>query len=107
MDERWVLTYGCDRERSRRAVTATTTGWQAEITNRNGAVLHPWGQAPVLAQRHNTLIWHRVGIRVLSSHEDIQHWVLLEADSINLTGAARLPLRTSPRGPTPSTGLAR
>ena len=71
-----------DREVSRRAliVTATETGWRIWILNRNGAVIHPWGQAPQRAGDTTTLTWPLVGIRVLG-RRSVQHWVLLEADA--------------------------
>lgn len=31
------------------AITVNQHGWEVTIGNRNGAVLHPWGQAPELA----------------------------------------------------------
>jgi len=83
-----------DRGVSRTAAVVTTApfGWQVEILNGNGAVLHPWGQAPALAGRHNALTWPRIGIRLLSGADPgdadtVQHWLLLESDSINVTNA--------------------
>src|SRR5690349_18919169 len=63
---------------SRRAVAVTTTdfGWQIEVLNRNGAVLHPWGQAPELAPAQLTLNWPLVGLRMLPDSPSSQHWVL-------------------------------
>lgn len=68
-------------------VTATEHGWNVEIRNRNRAMVHPWGQGPTLAGRHNTLTWPRVGIRILNGTEGDptetrRHWLLLEADMI-------------------------
>ena len=71
-----------DKEVSRRAliVTATETGWRIWILNRNGAVIHPWGQAPLRAGDTTTLSWPLVGVRVLG-RQSVQHWVLLEAEA--------------------------
>src|SRR4051794_15891817 len=46
-------------------VTPTEHGWQIEVLNRNGAVLHPWGQAPELAGARETVNWPLVGLRLL------------------------------------------
>lgn len=62
------------------AVTATVAGWQIRTTNRNGAVIHPWGLTPHRAQPAHLLHWPLVGVRVLGSERDQQHWVLLESD---------------------------
>ena len=71
-----------DKEVSRRAliVTPTETGWRIWILNRNGAVIHPWGQAPLRAGDTTTLSWPLVGVRVLG-RQSVQHWVLLEAEA--------------------------
>ncbi len=68
---------------SRRALTVTAAfaGWQIRTTNRNGAVIHPWGLAPYRAQPTHFLRWPLVGVRVLGTEQDQQHWVLLESDS--------------------------
>ncbi|MEJ3652018.1 hypothetical protein WEH80_03270 [Actinomycetes bacterium KLBMP 9759] len=71
-------------------VTATEQGWQVEIPNRNGAMLHPWGQPPTLAGRHNALVWPRIAFRVLTGADGSdprRHWVLLESDMIAPTAA--------------------
>lgn len=62
------------------AVTATPEGWRIETTNRNGAVIHPWGLTPYRAQRSHLVRWPLVGVRVLGSENRHQHWVLLESD---------------------------
>lgn len=62
------------------AVTATPAGWQIETTNRNGAVIHPWGLTPYRAQKSHLVHWPLVGVRVLGSESRQQHWVLLESD---------------------------
>jgi hypothetical protein len=83
---------------SRRAavVTATADGWDVQVENRNGVVLHPWGQAPSLARRREVLTWPLVGLRVRGSDEAVQHWVLLEAESVE----------PAPSGPTARSGPA-
>ena len=80
-------------------VTATAEGWRIDITNKHGAVLHPWGQAPSLAGSHLVLAWPRIAILLLNGStrggprtEDVQHWLLMEADTLNVT----------PRGPNPT-----
>lgn len=67
---------------SRRAVTiaAGPGGWQIDTTNRNGAVIHPWGLVPFRAQPSHLVRWPLVGIRVLGTEDGRQHWVLLETD---------------------------
>jgi hypothetical protein len=83
-----------DRGVSRQAavVTATEHGWQVEIRNTNGAVLHPWGQGPTLAGRFNTLSWPRIAVRILNGAspavaDTMQHWLLVESDLIGVTTA--------------------
>jgi hypothetical protein len=95
-----------DRGVSRRAasVTATEHGWQVEILNTNGAVLHPWGQGPTLAGRYNSLSWPRIAIRILNGAspavaDTMQHWLLFESDSIGVTTAGA----RAPSSPTTST----
>lgn len=88
-----------DRGVSRRAavVTATEQGWQVEVLNGNGAVLHPWGQGPTLTGRYNSLTWPRTALRILGGSEpgtsdNIQHWLLVESDTIDVTpSGARAP----------------
>jgi hypothetical protein len=69
---------------SRRAVCVTPTGhgWQIEVTNRNGAVLHRWAQAPELGTRMSSIGWPLVGVRMLPDSGSSRHWVLLEADDV-------------------------
>jgi hypothetical protein len=80
---------------SRRAVVVTPTehGWQIEVLNRNGAVLHPWGQAPELAGAHETVHWPLVGLRLLPDVTASQHWVLLEASQISVTPSGATDFR--------------
>ena len=104
-----------DRGVSRRAalVTATEQGWQVEVLNSNGAVLHPWGQGPTLAGRYINLMWPRTGIRILNGAkpgetDKLQHWLLLESDMIDVTPVgARAPANatTSTYQATPPTPL--
>lgn len=75
-------------------VTATESGWRVDVSNRNGAVLHPWGQAPELAHARNTVHWPLVGLRLLPDSDTVRHWVLLEADDLPVTPAGPLPART-------------
>jgi hypothetical protein len=62
------------------AVRATAEGWQVRTTNRNGAVIHPWGLAPYRAQPSQVVYWPLVGIRVGGTQPHKQHWILLESD---------------------------
>lgn len=72
--------------RSAAEVTATPTGWQIEVRNRNGAVLHPWGQPSQLASTNDTVNWPLVGIRLQHTGTS-QHWVLLSAGDLVVTPA--------------------
>lgn len=76
---------------SRHAVTVTATahGWELTVINRNGAVLHPWGQAPELAaiSGRDTVNWPLVAVRMLPDTAVSQHWVLIEADGLPVTPA--------------------
>jgi hypothetical protein len=76
------------------SATATKTGWLVEVSNRNGAVLHPWGQAPELAQARNTIHWPLVALRLLPDVGTVRHWILLEADDLPVTPAGPMPART-------------
>jgi hypothetical protein len=84
---------------SRRALTvaARPDGWQIISTNGNGAVLHPWGQAASWLERNKPLSrrWPRIGIRLIGSLHDAQHWVLLESDQYELPAIAELHGRPS------------
>jgi hypothetical protein len=74
---------------SRRTMTvaAIDSGWQITLTNRNGGVLHSWGQAPELAAAKSIISWPLVAIRTLPDTDASQHWVLLEADDLPITPA--------------------
>lgn len=63
-------------------VTPTERGWRVDVTNRNGAVLHRWAQAPELAAPTSTVNWPLVGLRMLPDSGSTQHWLLLEADDL-------------------------
>ena len=63
-------------------VTATDLGWQVAVTNRNGAMVHPWAQAPELAAPEVVLNWPFVALRVPAEPGASRHWVLLEADDL-------------------------
>ena len=41
---------------------ASPDGWGIEVTNRNGAVIHPWGLVPFRAQSSQLVRWPLVGI---------------------------------------------
>lgn len=88
---------------SRRAVkvVAGSDGWQIEALNGNGVVLHLWGQAQAWLddERPSVHSWPRVGLRVVGSNADLQHWVLLESDSYPLTAP---PQSASTQTVTPS-----
>lgn len=68
-------------------VTATPTGWRLEVCNRNGAVLHPWGQPPQLATADDTVNWPLVGVRLRHDSSPSRHWVLLVADYLAVVPA--------------------
>lgn len=76
---------------SRRAVEVISTpaGWQVEIPNRNGAVVHPWAQPSQVAGRGDTIVinWPLVGVRLRHESETSQHWVLLSAGDLTVTPA--------------------
>jgi hypothetical protein len=86
---------------SRRALTVgvTADGWSIEPTNSNGVVLQPWGQAESWLDigRPLELSWPWLGLRVIGSRPDVQHWVLLEAG----TGSTRGPGSTSTQTDSP------
>lgn len=80
-------------------VTATELGWRIEVCNRNGAVLHPWGQPPQLATADDIVNWPLVGVRLrddspASRTALTRHWVLLTADELPVTPAG--PTATGP-----------
>ncbi len=68
-------------------VTPTATGWRIEVCNRNGAVVHPWGQPAALATSDDTLNWPLVGVRLRHHPDTTRHWVLLVADDLAITPA--------------------
>jgi hypothetical protein len=82
-------------------VVATDAGWDVEIHNANGAVLHAWGQAPVPVSGRQSIAWPRVALRILNGKSvnepggDRLHWVLLEADWLAVTPAGPSPARRS------------
>lgn len=97
---------GVSREAA--VITATDHGWDVRIGNRHRAVIHPWGQAPVLAAARNFLTWPLIGIRVLNGadpavvEEKKEHWLLLESDMIAVTpvgaGTGRHSATTTHKG---------
>jgi hypothetical protein len=60
-------------------VQAGAEGWRVESFNRNGVVIHPWGQPAWRAQPQELLPYRRVALRILGAQES-RHWVLLEDD---------------------------
>lgn len=73
-------------------VTAAVGRWQLDVTNRNGAVMYPWGQASQLAEGKVSVSWPLTGLR-LRGEKELEHWVLLESPQVE----------TSEDGPTGST----
>jgi hypothetical protein len=63
------------------SITAGETAWELRVTNRNGAVLHRWGQAPAILEfeRPMQLRWPRAGVRLIGKDSEVEHWILLEA----------------------------
>jgi hypothetical protein len=86
---------------SRRALTVgrTAAGWSIEPMNSNGIVLQLWGQAPAWLDigRPLEISWPWVGLRIVGSRSDVQHWVLLEAG----TGSTREPGSSSTQTDSP------
>ncbi|MDT7561787.1 MAG: hypothetical protein QOG76_411 [Pseudonocardiales bacterium] len=76
------------------AITVNQHGWEVTIGNRNGAVLHPWGQAPELAAPRGTVNWPLVAVRMLPDSAVSQHWVLIEADDLPVTPAGAVAAAT-------------
>jgi hypothetical protein len=68
------------------SITAGEAGWELRLTNRNGGVLHRWGQAPAMleAERSVHVRWPRVGVRLVGRAAGVEHWILLEADDYAL-----------------------
>ena len=65
-------------------VSVTPAGWHVAVTNRNGAVLHPWGQQSIWQSggpRPVTVQTPRLAVRLTGADpEKLLHWVLLECD---------------------------
>lgn len=82
---------------SRVAVTATATehGWDLRIGNRNGAVVHPWAQAPELAAPATSTAWPLLALRLLPDSPTSRHWILFEAADLPVTPAGPGPTRTT------------
>lgn len=72
-----------DTKVSRHAARLTRAqfGWAVSVTNRNGIIVHPWGQAAGPAEPECLLPWPRVALRVVG-RPDLQHWVLLDDKSL-------------------------
>lgn len=77
---------------SRRALTLTSepTGWLLDVSNRNGAVLHCWGQKPLDVLGEIRVRWPRVAVRFLNgskpnAEDDREHWILLESNDLAIT----------------------
>lgn len=92
---------------SRRALTVSVTakGWRIEPTNSNGIVLQPWGQAPSWLDigRPLEISWPSVGLRIVGSRPDVQHWVLLEAGTGSPRGPGTSSTQTESPDPKPLT----
>ncbi|MDQ1742688.1 MAG: hypothetical protein QOE23_1027 [Pseudonocardiales bacterium] len=92
---------------SRRALTvrATAKGWSIEPTNSNGIVLQPWGQAPSWLDigRPVEISWPWVGLRIIGSRSDVQHWVLLEAGTGSTRSLGTTSTQTESPDPKPLT----
>jgi hypothetical protein len=96
-------------------VTATADAWRIGFTNRNGAMLHEWAQAPewISYEEERVVRWPRVGVRLIGDVRDLEHWVLLETDALRPPGvqpaseeAFETQVATRPRELTPSQMLA-
>lgn len=96
-------------------VTASADGWRIAFTNRNGAMVHEWAQAPewITYDEERLIRWPRVGIRLVGDVRDLEHWVLLETDALRLPGDSptsdevfETQVSTRPRELTPSQMLA-
>jgi hypothetical protein len=83
-------------------VTATEFGWDLEVLNRNGATLHPWGQAPQAIAGQLRVSGPRVAVRILTRDlpAETYHWVLLEADMLPLPTAGPRMFRDTTTGMT-------
>jgi len=92
---------------SRRALTVSITakGWALEPTNSNGIVLQPWGQAQSWLDigRPLEISWPWVGLRVIGSRPEVQHWVLLEAGTGSTRGPETSSTQTESPDPKPLT----
>lgn len=62
-------------------VTATADGWLLDVSNRNGAMLHPWGEPPLPVRGRLAVSWPLLGLR-LHGEKHLEHWVLLEAPEV-------------------------
>jgi len=65
------------------AVVREPMGWAVSATNRNGVVVHPWGQSSFPANVPQILPWSHVALRILGSGSQ-QHWALLEDPSLRI-----------------------
>lgn len=65
-------------------VGASDRHWRIEVSNRNGAVLRPWAQpaTPMTFGSTYSLAWPRIAVRLIGKHPSLEHWVLLEADTL-------------------------
>jgi hypothetical protein len=87
-----VGTKPVDGKVSRQAVYVTRSqhGWAVTATNRNGVIVHPWGQAAGPAEPVCLLPWSHVALRVVGSVE-LQHWVVLEDPTLAPQPPKRAP----------------
>lgn len=103
-----IATHPPDERVSRTAATieCTEAGWTVAISNRNGALLHPWGLPAWQARDHEYLTERRVALRILGDPAR-EHWVLLENDTVAevVDDAERLTVRAAPVRPLTSAQL--
>jgi hypothetical protein len=85
-----LATNPLDKKVSRQAVTVTAAerGWTVVPTNSNGVTLHPWAQPSRVISTIESIMWPRVGLRVVGAPE-LEHWILLEDDEAYTRGSGR------------------
>jgi hypothetical protein len=71
-------------------VTRTGSGWRVVVTNRNGVIVHPWGQAPGMAETESMYFWPRLALRVIG-RPHLQHWILLDDPTLQPRRPVPLP----------------
>jgi hypothetical protein len=78
-------------------VTARPAGWELWGSNRNGVVLHRWGQpaATLELERAVHVRWPRIGVRLSGTLPGTEHWVLLEGDDYAVSAPASPQIDTA------------